>query len=473
MSKWLAIVKLPNESEKEFELGPGFTFGRNRKCGCVIEDRTVSGEHAIVVEKDGRLHIRDKGSSNHTVILNGPTLDRDQDHPLGPGMVVLLGKTRITFLLEGQEGPDPALEATLGVQTAPSIMPTLNVTSPIVPVSPPSAPLPSDKGTVLASERSEARTAPRAGASPVLEGAETTPAAETMPRVAAPSNERRPSGEQEAVARPEARPAPPPATPAPRAAAPAPPPAAAPAPAPTPAPAMPAKNFSGRDGSSWATIPQVGAGTLDRVAQGAHLAAARPRLVLDDQAQRRVIDITQPEFVVGRSKECEAIGCRIDHRGVSSRQARIYLEGSRFYVEDLESMNGTYADVEQVRIQRREIRSETYLRFGSVSALFVADLDVNGNPVPSDSHERAARMLKHQKRVTKSQLANAEEAARREKRHVGEMLIVQGVIDAFTWAEVYQKTRWMPDVPGGSSKAWLWVAAAVALAGGAVAWWLL
>jgi diguanylate cyclase (GGDEF)-like protein len=60
------------------------------------------------------------------------------------------------------------------------------------------------------------------------------------------------------------------------------------------------------------------------------------------------------ELVIGRARDVEM---HYDDKSLSRRHARIFHEGERFFVEDLESSNGTYVDGE--RITRAELKDGT------------------------------------------------------------------------------------------------------------------
>ena len=70
------------------------TVGRSPDCDVFLDDVTVSRRHALVVRRDGRFFIEDRGS------LNGTFLNRRRIEagPLEDGDEVQIGKYRLTFL---------------------------------------------------------------------------------------------------------------------------------------------------------------------------------------------------------------------------------------------------------------------------------------------------------------------------------------------------------------------------------------
>jgi hypothetical protein len=70
------------------------TVGRSPDCDVFLDDVTVSRRHALVVLRDGRFFIEDRGS------LNGTFLNRRriESGPLEDGDELQIGKYRLTFL---------------------------------------------------------------------------------------------------------------------------------------------------------------------------------------------------------------------------------------------------------------------------------------------------------------------------------------------------------------------------------------
>lgn len=76
--------------------------------------------------------------------------------------------------------------------------------------------------------------------------------------------------------------------------------------------------------------------------------AERPVLLLQNQNstlhQHWVME--KDEIVIGRGEECDLV---LDERQVSRQHVRIYKEGGKYYVEDLESKNGTWLNGNQFK----------------------------------------------------------------------------------------------------------------------------
>jgi hypothetical protein len=69
-------------------------IGRSPDCEVFLDDVTVSRNHAVLVEQDGRFHVEDQGSLNGTFV-NRRRID---NAPIENGDELQIGKYRLTFL---------------------------------------------------------------------------------------------------------------------------------------------------------------------------------------------------------------------------------------------------------------------------------------------------------------------------------------------------------------------------------------
>lgn len=99
----------------------GREFGNDIVLSC---DRTISRQHAVVQYINGTFHIEDLGSKNGTR-LNGTAVTERM--PIGPGDEIVLGITRLIFLLVPREPRRRAERAS--VPTTENL-----VHDPVVPV---------------------------------------------------------------------------------------------------------------------------------------------------------------------------------------------------------------------------------------------------------------------------------------------------------------------------------------------------
>ena len=69
-------------------------IGRSPDCDIFLDDVTVSRNHAVLVEEDGRFYVEDQGSLNGTFV-NRKRIDRA---PLEEGDELQVGKYRLSFI---------------------------------------------------------------------------------------------------------------------------------------------------------------------------------------------------------------------------------------------------------------------------------------------------------------------------------------------------------------------------------------
>ena len=77
----------------------------------------------------------------------------------------------------------------------------------------------------------------------------------------------------------------------------------------------------------------------------------RPILIIhDDKFKDQQWTIAKDNAVVGRGEECDIV---LPERQVSRQHVRIFKEDDAYYVEDLESRNGTWVNGQQLKGSRR------------------------------------------------------------------------------------------------------------------------
>lgn len=79
----------------ELPLEPTTALGRKLANGIVLDDATVSGEHAVLYLRDGVWYLRDAGSTNGTLV-NGQ--DVVAPTPIQPGDVLTLGGVQLRLM---------------------------------------------------------------------------------------------------------------------------------------------------------------------------------------------------------------------------------------------------------------------------------------------------------------------------------------------------------------------------------------
>lgn len=76
----------------------------------------------------------------------------------------------------------------------------------------------------------------------------------------------------------------------------------------------------------------------------------RPLLIVTGETISDQYQIAKDDLVIGRDEDCDIV---IPDRQVSRRHVRIYREEDTYFVEDLESRNGTWVNGEQLKGSRR------------------------------------------------------------------------------------------------------------------------
>lgn len=213
---------------------------------------------------------------------------------------------------------------------------------------------------------------------------------------------------------------------APAPATPAPPPSAPPG-APKPAPVLPASGDSGTILGPVAEDPAL-------VAYG-FLASLRPRLIVDNDLCRQVVEIADGELTIGRKNA----GLTIPHKMVSEEHARIFYDSKRLFLEDLDSTHETYLNGEKLRPRvPREIAPEAHLRFGPIDALFVLEKNYDGGSLASQC-EKAVAILAGS--IAASQLKKGQEQAQEHGVHAGAGLILAGAVTVPQWVQALADAR--------------------------------
>jgi hypothetical protein len=216
------------------------------------------------------------------------------------------------------------------------------------------------------------------------------------------------------------------------------------------------------------------------------LTNAAARLVIVNDADRRIVPIRVAEFLVGRKRDGESStppGDRPErlafaHPGVSERHAmiRFVLRTNSFQISDLGSRNqtivGTLALNKDVL---QPLAPETLICFGPIEAVFVVSRDASNELIPASRYATALQFLLADKQITAEQarMATAEAAAKGD-RHVGEALMLAGILSARAWTRAFEQaaTYRPPPQPVGSTRRWIWIAVAAltVIVLGALAW---
>lgn len=383
----LQIIESGHPSRDVIARG-GMTIGRHSDSGLLLTDPFVSSRHAEIVEDAGGLAIMDLGSNNGTLVGDSVLLRKGDRQVLRNGMAISLGGARIV-VREAGDGSETQSE------------PAVDAEMTIVASSPDEPP------TVLPSGAPPSKPAP-------VKKLEPTPPPASKP-AAAPA----------ATPAPAAKLAPTPApTPAPK-----PEPEAPVVPKPTPVAASapdPAESILG--GTVFANKDQGLAGIQTKLD---HMGA---RLLLLNEADLRVIELRSQKITIGRSSSAD---CTLANKGVSSKHAVIEFRssGNLFFLKDLGSANGTHVNGIPLDANMPfELGPDSYMRFGTVDALFLQSMDAGFHAIPPERHQNAAKLLVARGKLTSSVVKQAREDAVTQGVALGEILLLGQHVEPREWA---------------------------------------
>ena len=123
---WLVISSAAGVRAVPLPRQPKATIGRLHTCEVVIEDESVSRQHAAIYQGPNGLYIEDLGSRNKTKVM-GRALGRGESAQLPPGSVVEIGYVTM-FVQSGRPG---VVRASNAPATAPPGPPSTNA-QPII-----------------------------------------------------------------------------------------------------------------------------------------------------------------------------------------------------------------------------------------------------------------------------------------------------------------------------------------------------
>ncbi len=421
------------EPAKRIEATNGMDIGRAPDNQCLLADPNVGRKAARIVEASGVFYLEDLGSVNPTSIRGGRKLAKGQREPLRHGMVIEVGRSSIEVEeeaasdatgFEDATSPDEITGADLPDRT-PYGDDVFDRTMPgNIPLPPPRHEQEPDPLVTLVGP--SAKEPPQRATPPAPK------AALKRPQAPAPKA----SLERSAAAAPKAsleRGAPAAAR-------------AVPKPVPIEEP-PPASGSSTADFSDAAAVSgTMGGGTQsirpmsgDLGAIGA-LITRRARLVIVNEAIRRIDKIEKPVVTVGR----EQGEIRIDHRAISQPHSTIrFIDATmNFQIEDRRSKNQTFVgglaltpDVPQL------LAPECLVRFGPIEAIFVVDRDCENAVIPPEHYAGAVRHLVAQKQITQEQARVAQEEAKSGEKHVGEALMMSGAVSGRAWTKAFEQGK--------------------------------
>jgi signal transduction histidine kinase len=123
------------------------------------------------------------------------------------------------------------------------------------------------------------------------------------------------------------------------------------------------------------------------------------------------ISIESARTYIGRSPE-DGVQIQINDRRISRRHACIFCENSHFFIEDLDSQNGTY--INKARITKAPLKNHDKISVGNLTYLFLAPPDVDGGSLAGPAMDASATIAISLEELDLSAIwaQNAEHAAR-------------------------------------------------------------
>jgi pSer/pThr/pTyr-binding forkhead associated (FHA) protein len=150
-----------------------------------------------------------------------------------------------------------------------------------------------------------------------------------------------------------------------------------------------------------------------------------PKLLLKfNAAVIREIPLDQPALTVGRKPDNDVI---IDNPAVSAHHCRIAVRGGTYFVEDLESTNGTY--VNEKRIKKSGLHNNDVVGVAKHSLVFVADPppEPAAPPALAPSGEKDGTMVMGPDQ--QAQVLAASAAAKPGASKLGWLRVLRGAVD--------------------------------------------
>ena len=172
----------------------------------------------------------------------------------------------------------------------------------------------------------------------------------------------------------------------------------------------------------------------------AEFRTAMARVVVGTEAIRQRHDLTKTDMKIGRSRSAKRqVDIVLEHDAVSSEHARIEFKGGQFYVEDLNSSNGTFIDGAKVSPGTpMRIKSNQEIRFGTVSALFISSVDEAGKPISKDLYGNALRVLSGTKKINELLEKRLRQDLSQSDLHPGEQLVLEGRVSPQDWNKAFK-----------------------------------
>ena len=174
--------------------------------------------------------------------------------------------------------------------------------------------------------------------------------------------------------------------------------------------------------------------------------AARPRIVVSGENDRRIVPVEAASIEIGR----EGTPVAIAHPSVSGRHAKISFENGFFVLRDLQSRNGTFLDGLPVT-SPVPLGTQAAITFGTVECLFVQEPPQSGgaDEVPAEVLVGHVVSLG---RATQHQGQQVLEEHARGGKSLGEIFVERGIIPPREWSEIFRQRRLIGTLKPGAGR---------------------
>lgn len=149
-----------------------------------------------------------------------------------------------------------------------------------------------------------------------------------------------------------------------------------------------------------------------------------PKLLLKfNAAVLKEIDVQKESISVGRKADNDVV---IDNPAISGHHCRIALEGGTYYVEDLESTNGTF--VNQKRVKKAGLHNNDVVGVAKHALVFLEDQPAEAPPVTEARPSGEATMVISPQKQAELVAASSEAAKGEGTSKIGMLRVLKGAV---------------------------------------------
>jgi pSer/pThr/pTyr-binding forkhead associated (FHA) protein len=204
--------------------------------------------------------------------------------------------------------------------------------------------------------------------------------------------------------------------------------------------------------------------TASGLVNEAKFRAAKPRIVVAHENDRRIVPLETPAVEIGR----EGTPIAINHPSISGRHAKISFDNGFFVLRDLQSRNGTFLDGLPVT-SPAPLGTQTAITFGTVDCLFVQE-PPQGTAAGEVAPELIVGHVVNLGKATQHQGQMILEEHAKSGKTLGEIFVEKGILPPKEWSEIFRQRKLIgtlaPKGRGGMHPAvWLLIGLGIAAVG--------